>query len=105
MSIEILTDIDSYQSVMFCNTGMVAFGPVFGEEEDPQDFLDWYDKNYCKTDNIGVRMLSDQNLLGFVERWRKETSENEAEEASVRYFNDTEATSYTETLEKSKRVK
>ena len=43
MAIEILTDKDTNQSVMICNTSEMAFGPVFGEDEDPQDFINWID--------------------------------------------------------------
>jgi len=87
MSIEILTDRDTNQSVMFCNTDNIAFGPVFGEDEDPQDFLDWAHR-------LGypdVRTAAQEVLGGLVDNWRKQVEENENEAAGMRTLTEPEA--------------
>jgi len=80
MGIEILTDGDTNQSVMFCNTSGIAFGPVFGEDEDPQEFLNWLEYRGF-TD---ARRLEDLSI--HVDRWRKQVEENEAEASGERHF-------------------
>jgi len=84
VAIEILTDKDTNQSVMFCNIDEIAFGPVFGEDEDPLEFLDWCNEGVGYQD---VRRLSLDVLLESVEKWRKEAKENEAEASGERHFN------------------
>ena len=41
MSIEILTDTEKGYQCMFCNTTMWAFGGIFKEDEDVENFLEW----------------------------------------------------------------
>jgi len=56
-------------SVMFCNTSDWAFGPVFGEDDDPHDFMRW-----LETD---PRVLSETDLGWAVEDWRLMRDKNE----------------------------
>jgi len=70
MAIEILTDRDTNQSVMFCNTSEIAFGPVFGEDEDPLLFMDWLADSQGYTD---ARRLKVNDLVDWVDKWRKES--------------------------------
>ena len=72
MSIQILTDRDSGESVMYCNTTEWAFGPVFGVDEMIEDFMDWYEmQGFVKT----LRQLSDKEMEAVVSEWRKEVEE------------------------------
>ena len=84
MAIEILTDRDTNQSVMFCNTSEMAFGPVFGEDENPLEFLDWWKENY--PDYPDVPNESPSVLSAMVDKWRKIVEENEAEASGERHF-------------------
>lgn len=86
MSIEILTDRDTNQSVMFCNTSEIAFGPVFGEDEDPQDFLDWVETELTILSKDEIHQIKSYVLSKFVDQWRKQVEENEAEASGERYF-------------------
>ena len=83
MAIEILTDRDTNQSVMFCNTSEMAFGPVFGEDENPMEFLDWCNEELGHPD---IRRLSTDVLLESVDKWRVQVEENEAEASGERHF-------------------
>ena len=93
MSIQILTDRETGNSCMYCNTTEWAFGPVFGEEEDPIEFLEWYndDQKESMTPPVDVRCLTDKVLEGLVDRWRVIVKENEAEAAGERHFTEPEA--------------
>jgi len=92
VSIEILTDRDTNQSVMFCNTSDIAFGPVFGEDEDPQEFLDWIDDKKMiqmgakGIESLDVRGISGEYLSTLVDNWRKQVEENGAEASGERHF-------------------
>jgi len=82
MGIGILTDRDSGESVMYCNTDEVAFGPVFGADEDPAEFLEWLGHETDKD----ARSVERNPLCDFVVRWRNEVEENEAEASGERHF-------------------
>ena len=82
MTIEILTDKDTNQSVMICNTSEMAFGPVFGEYEDPLEFIKWLEPLILRD----ARRLDPDKLSDFVDNWRKEVEENEAEASGERHF-------------------
>ena len=67
--ISILTDING-QKAMYETSTEIFFGPLFGVDEDPQDFLDWLQ-------NHGYRYYYmkdiDNNIMGrLVTGWRKE---------------------------------
>ena len=82
MATEILTDKDTNQSVMICNTSEMAFGPVFGENENPLDFIGW-----CEEDGYReIRSLSSEHLSNLVDRWRKEVFDNESEASITTTF-------------------
>jgi len=61
MSVEILENVD--HKVMFCNTTMTAFGPVFYSREDVDEFMDWLP--------IDPRRYDDAELIEKVEEWRE----------------------------------
>jgi len=105
MSIGIFTDGKTSQSVMYCNISEIAFGPVFGEDENPQDFLDWAHR-------LGypdVRTAASEVLGNLVDTWRararmraarKEVEENENEACAERYYSDTAAETQDEKIYK-----
>ena len=70
MAIKILTDGDTNQSVMYDDIEEYAFGPVFGEDEDPAKFLAWI-KEDPRFMNVSI--------ISLVDSWRKEIEENKAE--------------------------
>jgi len=61
MSVEIVEGLN--YKVLICNTTMTAFGPVFYEDDDVYDFLD-----YLKLD---ARRYSEQDLINHADTWRK----------------------------------
>ena len=66
MGVEIISN--GTNQVLICNTSMTAFGPVFYEGEDVEDFL-----NIAK--DVGyddVRELQDEALIILVSQWREE---------------------------------
>jgi len=88
MAIEILTDSKTFQSVMYCNIAEIAFGPVFGPDEDPQNFLDWLEENKSVFYNIGIsildiRLMSEEEMGELVDRWRKQKSQNIKKEQAL----------------------
>ena len=60
MGVEIISN--GRNSVMICNTVDVAFGPVFYEDEDAEQFLEWL--------LVDPRTLSDRDLSAQVGEWR-----------------------------------
>lgn len=101
MSIKVFTDITG-QSVMYDSNSEIAFGPVFGEDEDPADFLEW-----LKSCNLwGDPAATEKDELSrLIDKWRKEVKENEDEAANERAMNDTEATTLDEVCYKAKMLK
>ena len=63
MGVKILTDKDEGISCLYCSTSGWAFGPIFYEDEDPQDFLDWLKED--------PRHFTDKVLENKVYEWRK----------------------------------
>ena len=62
-------------SVLFCDLAKMAFGPVFEDGEDPDEFLDWieqlyHDRGYRGT--VDVRQFSERRLSELVDEWRRE---------------------------------
>ena len=99
MSVDIWYDEQRGISGLYCNTDEVAFGPVFGEDEEPQDFLDWLTGRGF-TD---ARRLEDLSI--HADRWREEVKENENEARAERVNTDTAATTLAEVQEKAKKLK
>jgi len=89
MSIKIITDKNTVQSVMYDEATKIAFGPVFGADEHPQDFLEWFAFQAYEESN--VQMLFPGTLSRFVDKWRTEVKENEVEAAGERAMNEPEA--------------
>lgn len=63
MSTHILTDKDG-QSCLYCSTTEWAFGPIFHDGEDAQEFLKWLGED--------PRHLTDRQLEDKVAEWRNE---------------------------------
>lgn len=45
MGVRIIEDKDHGESVLYCSTSMVAFGPVFNDRETCEEFLEWFPEN------------------------------------------------------------
>lgn len=63
MGVRILEDKDGYKC-LYCSTAMWAFGPIFYENEDVEDFLAWLKLR-------DPRLLTDKDLENKVYEWRK----------------------------------
>jgi len=63
MSVQILHDNDTGYKCLYCSTSMWAFGGIFYDDEDPQDFLDWVHPE-------SVRKMTDQELEQKISEWR-----------------------------------
>ena len=66
MAIEILEDKNGYKA-MYCNTTMWAFGPIFYEDDDVEDFLEWLPND--------ARTYSDKDLENLLSKWRATLSD------------------------------
>ncbi len=62
MGVRILESEKDGYKCLYCSTTMWAFGSIFYEDEDPQDFLDW-----LKSD---PRILGESNLASKISEWR-----------------------------------
>ena len=62
MSVEILTDNEKGYKCLFCNTTMWAFGGVFNEDENVEDFLEWLPDD--------ARTYTDSELETLINKWR-----------------------------------
>lgn len=62
MGVRVLEGIDGYKC-LYCSTTMWAFGPIFYEEDDVDDFLEWYPGD--------PRLADDKVLENRVWEWRK----------------------------------
>ena len=71
MGVRILEDKDGMKC-LYCSVSMVAFGNIFYDEEDPQDFLDW-----LETD---PRKLKDKELENEIYEWRKQTEQENGDQ-------------------------
>ena len=65
-------------AVLFCSTSGIAFGPLFDDHDEAQDFLEWL----AKQTNVDARNLTDKRLHAYIFRFRKEALDAEAREAS-----------------------
>ena len=64
MGVHVLIDKDDIYKCLYCSTAMWAFGPIFYEDEDVDEFLAWL--------KIDPRRLKDKELEDKVYEWRKE---------------------------------
>ena len=62
MGVSILEDKNGYKC-MYCNTTMWAFGGIFYEGEDAEDFLEWLEED--------PRNLYDSELERKITEWRQ----------------------------------
>lgn len=74
MSVRIITDGDN--SVIYDSVTMTAFGPVFGRDEDPNDFLEWLPKD--------ARSYSANELWNLYGDWIKQR-DNEAYDTNTKW--------------------
>jgi len=70
MGVRILEDKDDGYKCLYCSVTMWAFGPIFYENEDVDEFLEWL--------KIDPRKFKDKDLENKVYEWRK-TLENDGE--------------------------
>jgi len=64
MAVEILTDKESGQQVMICNTTMTPFGVVYNDDVDLTEFLEWLPRD--------PRTISSHDLAVFFNEWQEE---------------------------------
>lgn len=67
MGVRIIRDKEQGYSVMYCSTTMWAFGGVFYDDEEPDDFIDWLKD----TDHKDPRELKDNELENKIYEWRR----------------------------------
>ncbi len=72
MSIKIFTDRTG-QSVMYDSNSEIAFGPIFGEDEDPADFIEWLEDNRFEAN---PRRFKETELVWVVDKWRRDCKES-----------------------------
>jgi hypothetical protein len=63
MGVRILRDKDG-DSCLYCSTTGNAFGPIFYDGEEPEEFLEWL--------KIDPRKLTNKELEDKVYEWRKQ---------------------------------
>jgi hypothetical protein len=63
MGVRIVEDVGADMAVLYCSTSMWAFGPVFEDSEQAEDFLDWLP--------MDARTLSNSELEAKHDEWRK----------------------------------
>jgi hypothetical protein len=68
MGIRILEDKDGYKC-LYCSVTMWAFGAIFYDNEDPEEFLEWLKKD--------ARLLTDKEFESAVYDWRREIEKAE----------------------------
>ncbi len=64
MGVHILEDKEYGYKCLYCSTTMWAFGSIFYEDEDVEDFLEWL--------RIDPRKLTDKEFESKVYEWRKD---------------------------------
>ena len=67
MGVHILENKDDGYKCLYCSTSMWAFGCIFYEDEDVEEFLEWLGND--------PRRLSDKELENKVYDWRILTKE------------------------------
>ena len=99
--IKILTN-ERGESLMYEDSTEIGFGPLFGDDEDPQDFIDW-----AKEEEgwYHLNRISDVAVGVLFDCWRKMVKENEEEARAERVMSDTEATTLDEQCAKAKGLK
>lgn len=62
MGVRILNDNEQGYSCLYCSTTMQAFGGIFYEDENPEDFLNWLSED--------ARKYTDADLREKLHEWR-----------------------------------
>ena len=78
MSVQVLEDRETGYQLMYCSTTMWAFGPIFYDDEDVEEFLGWLPK-YPRT-------YSDTELEIKVSEWRSISEESQEYCSKCRAF-------------------
>tara|TARA_R110000772_G_scaffold15512_1_gene44964 strand:- start:3446 stop:3649 length:204 start_codon:yes stop_codon:yes gene_type:complete len=63
MGVHILTDQTDNHKALYCSTTMQAFGPIFYEDDDVEDFLEWL--------TLDARTLTDSELNNKYYEWKE----------------------------------
>lgn len=63
MGVKILEDKDDGYKCLYCSTTMIAFGNIFYEDEDVEEFLTWL--------KVDARTLTAKELENKIYEWRK----------------------------------
>lgn len=63
-------------SCLYCSTTMWAFGGIFNEDEEPEDFLKWLQENT----GIDPRKFTDKEMEIKMAEWRTINNEQKASE-------------------------
>jgi len=71
MSVRILHDSEEHMSCLYCSTTGWAFGKIFNENEDPNEFLIWLENN-C---GIDPRRFTDKEFERKFYEWEWEIDE------------------------------
>lgn len=64
MGVSILIDPEHGYQCMYCNTTMWAFGGIFYEDEEVEEFIEWLPKD--------PRIYKDNELNDLISKWRTE---------------------------------
>jgi len=78
-----------------------AFGPVFGVNEDPMEFIEWFNREHA---GMRPQKCNDILLGSLIDDWRQEI-QNDNEAKAERVYSDTEATTLDEQCEKARKLK
>ena len=103
--IKVWVDIELGISGLYDDQAEYAFGPVFGSDEEPDEFLEWMEPRLVA---LGLRWVCDldlDRLSSLVDRWRLEIKDNDNEALGERVCRDTEATTLSEQKQKAKELK
>lgn len=64
MGVRILENAEDGYKALYCSTTMTAFGSIFYEDDDVDDFLEWLNKD--------PRLLDNKELDAKIYQWRDE---------------------------------
>ena len=66
---------EDMEKALYCSTTMQAFGPIFYEDEDVEDFLEWLPKD--------ARTYDDGELIDKRYEWKADVIKQREEEDSL----------------------
>lgn len=76
MGVRIIRDLEQGYSCMYCSTTMLAFGSIFYEDEEPDEFLEWLEPQ-------DPRSLTDKELSEKIHEWRNLKEKEEKQIAEI----------------------